>query len=154
MCKGNQFRFWAMRGKGHLFYFIASLSFCFMAFTQHGISQKIPWNSTLRCWGYWAVPLLSRAWGIILSLECSLLNFSRTLDSFCVQSLIIKGGKESGRVRVGVLGTHPLPSHRTKEFIEAHKPIVMWLLSDPNRASFGGGGDIKMIVSFYFSISF
>ena len=20
--------------------------------TQHGISQKIPWNSTLRCWGY------------------------------------------------------------------------------------------------------
>lgn len=48
------------------------------------------------------------------------------LGSFYVQSLIIRGGKGSESRGRGVLVTHPLPSHRTKEFIEEFTVSSSW----------------------------
>lgn len=155
MCKGNQFCFWATRGKGHLFDFIVSLSFCFTAFYPTWNLSEDSMELHFKMLGALSSSLCSAERGesyCHLNVLCLTLPFSWF---FLCSEFHHQGREGEWGSGVGVLGMRPLPSHRTKEFIEELTSLIfMWSLH-PNRASFGGGGrHVKMIVSFYFSISF
>lgn len=94
LCKGNQFCFWATKGKGHLFGFIVSLSFCFMAFYPTWNLSKGSMESKFKMLGYWTV-LLSAQQSVGNNIVTWMLCLILSLGSFYVQSLIIRGGKGS-----------------------------------------------------------
>lgn len=80
--------------------------------------------------------------------------FANPLDlRFLLCSVLSSGEGRGVRVRVRGLGDTSSPKPQNQRVYRGIDSLI-WLLH-PNRASFGGGGKhVKIIASFYFSISF